>query len=225
MLLTTEIVPGWPVVLFDLDGTLANTIPLIVASYQHAFATVTGRQVSEGEARSWIGQTLPATFAREDLRNAARLERVYRTFNDEHLEQMVEPFPGIPELMQALLASPATVGVVTSKRRANALRTMPLADLPAEIPLVGAMEDSATHKPAPGPLLAAVERLSVAASTCVYVGDAVYDTQAAHAAGMSAISVSWGAGVRADLVAQQPLGVADDAAQLVSLLLGGDAAR
>lgn len=212
--------PRWPVVLFDLDGTLADTIGLIVASYQHTFRSVSGRHVGDVEARSWIGQTLTETFTREDADQAAELEQVYLQYNGAKLDEFVTEYPGIPELLADLVEFGVTTGVVTSKRRLVASRSMTLGRVPQAIPLVCGMEDSSKHKPHPEPLLVAMDRLGVSPSRCVYVGDAIFDIQAAHAAGMAAIGVSWGAAPRADLLVAEPLAVADDADVLYSLLLG-----
>jgi pyrophosphatase PpaX len=81
------------------------------------------------------------------------------------------------------------------------------------------MEDTDVHKPNPEPLLLALARLGAGATECVYIGDAVVDVQAARAAGMAAIAVTWGAGERADLVAAGPLAVVDTMEELRAQLL------
>ena len=212
--------PRWPVVLFDLDGTLANSLDLIVASYGHAFASVTGRVISGVDALPWIGQTLAQTFQREDAAHAAELETAYRAFNEAHADDMIIGYPGVPQLVADLRAAGVITGVVTAKRHAIALRTMALAGLGDSISLIGAMESTPSHKPDPAPLLAACAKLGVEASTCCYVGDAIFDIQAAHAAGMAGIAVTWGAGREDDLIAQDPTAVCHDADELRAALLG-----
>lgn len=204
--------------LFDLDGTLADSIGLIIESYQYAFATVSGRILSAAEARTWIGQTLLTTFQREDPPQAATLERVYREYNEANAVKIVG-YPGVPELMAQLNAAGIRPKVVTSKRLEMSVETIRLAGLAGLVDLVVTMEDTERHKPHPDPLLRAFEKLGVTAAQCVYVGDAVWDVLAAHAAGIPAISVTWGAGTRSELLAANPDFSCDNAAALGELLL------
>lgn len=210
--------PKWPVVLFDLDGTLANSISLIIESYQYAFRSVSGREVGRDEALSWIGQTLPTTFAREDAANAAELERVYREYNLAHMDE-IAGYPGVPELLASLRQAGALVGVVTSKRRASMIRTLDLAGITGLVEPVVGLEDTERHKPYPDPLLEAMRRLDVTPDKVVYVGDAVWDALAARAAGVAAVAVTWGAGTVADLREVRPDAICATVAELRQVLL------
>jgi len=211
--------PRWPVVLFDLDGTLANSLDLIVAAYGHAFLAVSGRVINGADALSWIGETLVQTFTREDPAHAQELQDVYSAYFEQHVEDVVSEYPGVPQLLADLRAAGVVTGVVTAKRRAGAVATMRLAGLDGLTRLVGTMEDTTTHKPDPEPLLAACAVLDADPSQCCYVGDAIYDIRAAHAAGMAAVAVTWGAGVEAELVAERPTALCHDVAELRAALL------
>jgi len=208
----------WPVVLFDLDGTLANSIDLVVASYTHAFASVTGRAITREQAKRWIGETLAQTFAREDPTHAAALQDAYRARFNNHMDQ-IGGYPGLPQLLADLRAAGATLGVVTSKRHDAALGTMRQAGVEGLIELVGCMEDTAAHKPDPEPLLAAAAKLGVDPNSCAYVGDAVYDVKASRAAGMASVIVTWGAGERQELSALKPDALCDDVESLRDVLM------
>ncbi|MDR0435327.1 MAG: HAD-IA family hydrolase [Propionibacteriaceae bacterium] len=207
----------WPVVLFDLDGTLADSIGLIIESYQYAFSAVNGREVSADEARTWIGQTLLETFRREDPPGAVELERVYRDYNEANSAR-ITGYPGVPELLTQLNAAGVRPKVVTSKRFRMSVETVRLAGLSELVDLAVTMEDTERHKPYPDPLLRAFDKLGVTPEQCVYVGDAVWDVLAAHAAGIPAIAVTWGAGSRADLAAAAPEFSCDCAAELRQVL-------
>ncbi|MGV8909378.1 MAG: HAD family hydrolase [Propionicimonas sp.] len=215
--------PRWPVVFFDLDGTVVNTIPLIIASYEHAMWSVLGVRPTTDEARGWIGQTLYATFSQRYPDQAAELIDSYIAWNLAHLAELLQEYPGVDELLGELSASGSTIGVVTSKRHASAARTLETAGLAGRLPVLVAMEDTAVHKPDPEPLLLAMQRLGVPADECVYIGDAVVDVRAARAAGMASIAVTWGAGERADLVSAGPLVVVDTMDELRAHLLDQDA--
>lgn len=198
---------------------MVNTIPLIIASYEHAMWSVLGVRPSPGEARGWIGQTLYGTFSERHPERAQELVDSYVEWNAEHLTELLEEYPGAEDLVVELTRSGAVIGVVTSKRHVSAINTLRAAGLDGHLPLLVAMEDTTTHKPDPEPLLLALQRLGVRAVESVYIGDAVVDVLAAKAAGMAAIAVTWGAGDREDLVAAAPLAVVDTMEELRALLL------
>lgn len=212
--------PRWPVVLFDLDGTLINTIDVIVASYTHTWRTVSAREVTRAEILPWIGRTLEDVFAEEDPEHAEELERVYMDHNYAHLDSMVTRYDGIEELMYDLVAAGVRTGVVTSKRRRTALPAMKLAGLPAETVLACAMDDTDRHKPDPTPLLKGLEVLGAQPAGSLYVGDAIHDLKAAHAAGMEGIGVTWGAGQPDEMHAQPSVAVVATVDELRRHLLG-----
>ena len=110
------------------------------------------------------------------------------------------------------------MGVVTSKRRNTASLALRSVGLDAAIDVVGALEDTEAHKPDPAPLLHGAAAFGVEPTQCLYVGDAVVDVQAARAAGMAAVAVTWGAGERADLAATQPDALVDSVAELTAFL-------
>ena len=204
---------------FDVDGTVADTVALIIASYDHAVNSVLGFHPDPALCRSWIGQTLADTFTRHWPSQADVLIATYRAFNETHHDELVKPYPGVSELLSALTAAGITTGVATAKGRRGAERSLRVLGLPITVTV--AMEDTVTHKPDPAPLLLALERLGGVPSRAVYVGDAVVDVQVAKAAGMASIAVTWGAGDPAALVAAEPTALASTADELRALLLGG----
>lgn len=211
--------PRWPIVVFDLDGTLVNTIPLIIASYEHAMWSILSVAPTPEEARGWIGTTLDATFGERYPDRATELVESYIAWNVEHLPELLEEYPGMDGLLADLGAAGATLAVVTAKRLASAEATLAKAGLARLVPLVVTMDDTAMHKPSPEPLLLALRRLGADAADAVYIGDAVVDVQAAKAAGMAAIAVTWGAGEKAALEAAKPLAVVDSVAELLAVLV------
>ena len=204
----------WPVVLFDLDGTLADTIGLIVASYNHAFRTVMGTERDEAEIRSWIGRPLVESFAAVAPEHAEELDRVYREWNIANTERLLRAYPGVSALLTDLDHAGARTGVVTSKRRETALLAMRGVGIEGLAPLLATLEDTERHKPLPDPLLHGMRALGAEPAECVYVGDAAVDVAAARAAGMAAIGVSWGAVDAAALEAAGPDAVVDTVEEL-----------
>ena len=212
--------PRYATVLFDLDGTLADTIPLIVASYQHAFRTVLAEEVQESRARAWIGRPLLPALLEESPEHGHDLDRAYREWNLANTARLIRRYPGVIELLDDLIAAGVTCAVATSKRRETARLALHSVGIDHLVDVVAALEDTTAHKPAPAPLLHAAAALGVDPADCVYVGDATVDVLAAQAAGMAAVAVTWGAGERDALVATHPDALVDTVPELAAYLLG-----
>ena len=209
----------WPVVLFDFDGTLADTIPLIVASYHHAISTVLGEHTGEEEVRSWIGRPLQPVLEERYPGRGEQLTDVYRTWNLANHDALIRAVDGVPALLATLHAAGARTGVVSSKKGETVRLGLRAVGLAEHIDVLAGQEETGRHKPDPAPLRYAAERLGADASECVYVGDAVVDIQAARAAGMGTVAVTWGAAPRHALEAAEPDAVVDDVAALRAVLL------
>jgi pyrophosphatase PpaX len=212
--------PRWPVVIFDLDGTLADTVNLIVESYQHAFRTVIGREEDPDIIRSWIGRPLSTAFRDHSPELADQLYATYLSWNTDNTERLIRSYEGAREVLVALGEAGAKVGVATSKRRESAQQALDLLGLSPHVNALVGLEDTEVHKPEPTPLLLALERLGESdPSRAAYVGDAVVDVLAGKAAGMATVAVTWGAGVRANLDKVRPDGIATTTAELHDLVL------
>jgi pyrophosphatase PpaX len=210
----------FPVVLFDLDGTLIDSGPIILASMKHASVTVLGREPDEELVRAAIGGPgLIAQMRDLDPDRVDELVDAYRAHN-EPLHAELEGFPGVLELLPVLRDEGRTLGIVTAKR----LKTVDLAldrfpVLRATMDVVIGAEDSERHKPEPDPLLEAVRRLGVNPGDAAYVGDSPFDVRAAKAAGMLAVAVGWG-GIHPDerLAREKPDALVHTAEELHGLL-------
>ena len=213
--------PRWKTVLFDFDGTLANTIPLILASYRHTIQRFGLEPADDATIRSWIGRTLPDMFT--ELAGADRMPQLmdaYSTWQLANVEEHLVAYPGIDGLLTELLDAGVRVGIATSRRRESAEVIGRVLGFDTRVPLLVAMEDTPHHKPHPAPLLLAAQLIAAAPAACAYVGDAVVDLGAADAAGMAGIGVTWGAGLPDALRAHPSVGVVDTVDDLRGLLLG-----
>lgn len=209
----------WKTVLFDFDGTLANTIPLILASYRHTIERFGLAPADDATIQSWIGRTLPDMFTElAGTDRATELMNAYVAWQLDNVAEHLVPYPGIDELLIGLVDAGVRVGVATSRRRGTAEVLARALGLHERLPLLVAMEDTEHHKPHPAPLLLAAERIGADPTGCVYIGDAVVDLGAAHAAGMAGIGVTWGAGLPHALRAEPSVGVVDTVDQLGALL-------
>ena len=182
----------FPVVLFDLDGTVIDSGAIILASMRHAAETVVGGEWSDAELMKAVGGPgLEAQMVALDPDRVDELVRIYRAHN-EPLHDTLEYCGNIDVVLAELLERGHRLGIVTAKRRVTV--ELAFAKLPLEhlFEVVVGGDETARHKPDPAPLLLALERLGASAEDAVYVGDSPFDMQAARAAGLYAIGVSWG---------------------------------
>jgi pyrophosphatase PpaX len=186
------------VVLFDLDGTLIDSGPIILASMQHAVRTVLEREVPYEELAATVGgQGLVAQMQELAPDRVEDLVEAYRLHNDP-LHETLEAFEDMLSLLPRLRAEGRKLGVVTAKRhRTVALALDRFPHLAEQLDVVVAHEDTDRHKPEPEPVLAALDRLGAAPEEAAYVGDSPFDIRAAKAAQVFAVAVGWG-GIHAD---------------------------
>ena len=182
----------FPVVLFDLDGTVVDSAAIILASMRHATREVLGREYGDEELMRTVGGPgLDAQMAALAPDRVDELVRVYRAHN-EPLHDELEACPGMADALVRLAAEGRRLGIVTAKRRSTAelaFERVPLGHLFETI--VGG-DDTERHKPDPQPLLLAAERMDADPAQTAYVGDSPFDIRAAKAAGMYAVGVTWG---------------------------------
>lgn len=183
----------FPVVLFDLDGTLIDSGPIIMASMRHASLTVLGRELDEERARAAIGGPGLVEQMRDlDPDRIDELVTAYRAHNVP-LHDQLDAFCDVLDVLPVLVSEGRRLGVVTAKRvdtAGLAFARFPVLRETMEL-LVG-WDDTERHKPAPDPILKAIERLDVKSDQVAYVGDSPFDVAAARAAGVFAIAVGWG---------------------------------
>ncbi len=182
-------------VLFDLDGTLADTIPLLLASMHAAYAAVGG---AVPEDRVWLrgmGTPLRAQFMHFESNDLTRVEaliEVYREWQVAHLAELVREYEGIAPLLDALQAAGHPIAVVTGKGDWMARLTLKQVGLLQPFEVIVGADATSRHKPDPDPLLLGAERLGVPVEGTLYVGDAPNDVLAARAAGMIDVWAAWG---------------------------------
>jgi pyrophosphatase PpaX len=209
----------FPVVLFDLDGTVIESGAIILASMRHAAKEVLGAEPPDELLMAAVGG--PGLEAQMHALAPDRVEElvtVYRAHN-EPLHDELACCAGIDGLLVRLKDEGRRLGIVTAKRRATvdlAFKALPLRHL---FDTVVGGDETDRHKPDPQPLLLAAERLDVAPEGCAYVGDSPFDIRAAKAAQMYAIAVTWG-GIhdRPKLEREQPDAIVDSAEELYGVL-------
>ncbi len=210
-------------VLFDFDGTIANTIPHILASFQHATAEVLGEALPDAVLMHNVGIPLAQQMmelSEDDQDVADRLLVAYRTFNHATHDEMATLYPGSREVLSALQAHGMPMGVVTSKGTPMATRGLDLFDLQAFFEVVVTADDVPVHKPDPYPVVHAAGLLGIPVEATAYVGDSPHDMESARRAGAVAIGASWGVSDKKRLIASGAEFVLDDIRDLPALIFG-----
>ena len=199
---------GWMVerpkaVLFDLDGTLLDTLPGLAASVNAVLRAHGEPERSLEEVRAFVGNGVRKLVARaakggEDRPDYTELLAEYRAHYLAHASEGSAPYPGIPELLAALRARGVKLGVVTNKDE-DAARALMERFFPGAFDVVLGGNAGRAPKPDPATPRAALEALGVSPAEALYVGDTDVDAATARGAGMDLRLCSWGFRARGDL--------------------------
>lgn len=207
-------------VLFDLDGTLLDSIEGIVSSFVHALDLhLPGHGITRATMLSRIGEPLPVQmlgFARGDAVKAEVLTAAYRDHNYGIVGGM-PLYPHVKRVLVELKRRGFSLGLVTSKTRRSAALSLTAHSLEDELGLIMTTDDTPKHKPDPMPLLVAAERLGIANKDIAYVGDSTFDMLCAKRAGSFAIAALWGPFSRAELEMTHPDRFIERVEQLLDL--------
>lgn len=195
----------WAGAFFDLDGTLADTVPLILRCYRHTMRAHLGEELPDERWLRTIGTPLRdqlRAFARDDDEAAAMLD-TYEAFQHSVHDEMVRPFDGARRTVEVMASSGAAVAVVTSKRREMALRTMARCGLDDLVEVLVAADDVERGKPDPEPVRSALAQLGLGGreERVFFVGDSPWDIRAGRAAGVRTVGALWGPYGRGELEA------------------------
>ena len=198
--------PAIRTVLFDLDGTLIDSVRLILDSYHHTLATHGLPPRSDEEWLAGVGTPLTAQFAawREQEGMIEALIATYREYNLKHHDRMVTVYPGVVDVVQALKEDGIATGLVTSKNRSGAVRGLTLVKLESLMDVLVCADEVENPKPHPEPVEKAVRLLGADPATTVYVGDSIHDMRSGRAAGVRTAAVLWGPFGRSHLEGAQP---------------------
>lgn len=209
-------------VLFDLDGTLLDSIALILESYRHTLVAHGLAPRSDDVILAGLGTTLEAQLGQ--WAPASEVPAMVATYVEHNLrihDSLVRPYPGVTEIVHALRARGTKLAIVTSKRRRGAAKGLAALGLAESFDAWVCADDVARPKPDPEPVRAALSALSIADPVnALFVGDAIHDVRSGRAAGVRTAAVLWGAGTRAELTPAAPDHLLEDAAALEALLFG-----
>ena len=177
-------------IVFDFDGTLVNSYPLIEAAFAHVIRTHK-LDAGAGELfRQSRGLPLPQQMQLVAPDMWEELVATYRSVDATLGHAQV--FRGIPTLIHKLHRAGAPMGVVSCKRRALVEAELEASGLRAYFGVDIGYEDVTPPKPAPDPLIAAIARLGLRRINTVYVGDSTVDLETGRAARVRTVLAAWG---------------------------------
>ena len=192
-------------ILFDSDGTLVDSLKLIVSAYNYAVEPALHETFQDEQVASLFGPpmekifstVLPAEFA-----NTAIIR--YHEYYRERFHDYAKVYQGIPELVTSLYDSNQKLGVVTGAGRTAAQLTLKLSGLSFAFKTVVTGDDVDQPKPSPGGLQLAIHKMSAAPDRTIYIGDSGVDILAAKNAGAKSGGALWGSRHPAELIKTKP---------------------
>jgi phosphoglycolate phosphatase len=238
---TIQAEPRWrgrplDVVLFDLDGTLLDTLGDIAAALNRTLAEYGWPSLSQSEVRGMIGRGSPILIQRaaaaqgralNEAEQSAMVERFFHHYG--HLEEsgefQAQPYPGAGECLRTLHGAGVRIAVVTNKQERFASALLKHLNLSAWVDWVVGGDSCERRKPDPQPLLFACERLHVSSARALMVGDSINDVQAARAARIPILCVPYGYNEGQDPRTLPCDGFIETLADLPGLLLARDPVR
>ena len=206
-------------VLFDLDGTLVDSIALLLASMKHTFHG-RARKPSDAEWIDGLGTPLPKQLTPyvESDEDRERLVNRYRTFQHENHDRLMARYEGVIDTLALLYQRGHPMGVVTSKGNAMMERGLKFIGADDYIEVAIGYDSVHIHKPDPFPVRAALEKLEYQANEAVFVGDSPHDVNSGNAAGVITIAALWGPFTRSALEPHKPTYFLDRIQDLPPLL-------
>ena len=190
-------------VIFDLDGTLLNTIDDLADAGNHVCAAHGWPVHTVGEFKRMVGNGIPTLVERfapagTDRETLAGVLAEFSAYYDEHKEDKTAPYPGVPELLAALKGQGVRIAVLSNKAHALA---GPVVEhyFPGVFEYVqGALPD-APLKPDPTLLRRLMDRVGAKPETTIFVGDSDVDVLTGKNGGLTVAGVLWGFRDRAEL--------------------------
>ena len=196
--LPTVYIPSVPLTtfLFDLDGTLIDSIDLILRSYRHTMQKHRANAPLPPDDiwMKGLGTPLWVQFRHwtDDEAEIEAMVATYRAYNLTHHDALAKPYDGVTAAVLALHAKGVQLGLVTSKLKGGAIRGLKLVGLDHVFPVVIGAADVTHPKPHPEPVLKALDLLGAAPARTVFIGDSRHDLECGRAAGVKTAAVLWG---------------------------------
>jgi pyrophosphatase PpaX len=196
----------FPVILFDFDGTLVDSVRLILESYHHTMRVHGLPQHADAFWVAGLGTPLRVQFRRFtcEEEKVQQLIATYREWNLAHHDAMVTAYPGAVEAVRALRVRGSRLGIVTSKNRHGLAKGLTLCGFDGLFDVLITSDDLEASKPSPEPVNAALARLGETPASTLFVGDSPHDIAAGRDAGTTTAACLWGPFSREQIEAERP---------------------
>jgi len=207
--------------IFDLDGTLADTLPDVSSSINHAVRKMGRPELTEEQMRKAIGpggdEFIRAVLPEYEEADKKTFLEYFRGYYDDHCLDSTLPFPGIPEILSNL--SSVTLTVATNKPRAHAKKILSGLNLDAYFKALCTPENGVKEKPHPEMIFSLLETFGVDPHRTLLVGDTERDIVAGRSAGVEVCGVKYGYGGSEILQKLNPDFLIDSPAELLDIVL------
>ena len=210
-------------VIFDLDGTLLNTIADLAAAGNKICRDRGWPEHTVEEYTAMVGHgmaNLVMKFSPAECRTPEQIEATlaeYMAYYNAHSMDQTAPYPGIPELLARLNAAGMQLAVYSNKADAPS-QALIEHYFPGVFDLVRGKVEGVPIKPDPAGIRGVMEELGADAQTSLFVGDSSVDIRTGHNGGMRAWGVTWGFRSRESLIEAGADGLADTAEELTQVL-------
>lgn len=213
----------YPTVLFDFDGTLVDSVRLIVESFHHTMREHGHEPRPDAFWIAGLGTPLRVVFRgfTDDAAVVQRMIATYRQWNFAHHDATVRAYPSAVEAVRAVKRRGSRLGIVSSKNRDGLERGLALCGFDGLFDELVTSDDLEASKPSPEPVLLALERLGASPGRTLFVGDSPHDIAAGRDAGTETAACLWGPFTREQIAAERPNHWLSSFADLTRLVDGG----
>jgi pyrophosphatase PpaX len=179
-------------VIFDFDGTLADTNQLILNSFKHIYNKYHNGKWNEDYILGTFGEPLELTLKR-DFKNF-RYEDVigsYREYQVDKFDREVSLYETVEDTIKYLKSKDVKIGIATSRLKSSTIQALEKYELDKYFQVVISADDVIKHKPDKEPLIKAINELKSTADNTLYVGDSKFDMECAINAKVTPVLVGW----------------------------------
>ena len=206
-------------VLFDFDGTLADTNPLIIRTFDETFSMLLPeRPLTMAEILACVGPTLDETGNKYFPDNPQKFVDTYREINARYHDDMIEIYPGVLDLIATLKEKGLKLAIVSSKRRDFVIRGLKCVGLFDYFDYIVACDDVKNPKPDVEPFEKVMNYYGIEPHECLMVGDNSHDVHGAQNAKIKSVAVGWAFKGRAYLESLAPDYIIDEAQDLIQIV-------
>lgn len=206
--------------LYDFDGTLADTTELVMTCYRLTMEQHLGEVPPAEEWLRGFGTPLEVQMNRfaRDPAHCEEMIATYRLHQEEQAKNLIRPFSGVMQTLAELQNGGMEMAIVTSRHKESTLRALDICGLTDHFEVIVTPQDVTSPKPHPEPVLQALQRLGVDAAEAIFIGDSPHDIVSGREAGTQTAAALWGPFDRAVLEAERPTYLLEHPADVLNLL-------